>query len=464
MPCCLRRPRTAPEGPTGRAPFVTEWSSSMTPVQARLPASANVDSNLTGATRRYWTVRDAMACWVLLMVTGWPLARWHPWREVQWPAPAIPYPVFAAVVVCFVWVMSMSVISERIPRWLSNATAIAIALRFFAYEVRQRAAFGGAADNTEALEIGARALLEGSNPYRFSTHTGNPIGPLLGGLLFVIPLFVLMKTLAFQNFLYWIGAARLADSRVPGAGLAVVVLVASSPWSRATFPYLNDNGVPALGVVIFGALGYRLALADAGWAPRLLWIAAFSCALDYRWTMWMVALPYGAVFLRKFGLSKALTWLVPVLTTTLALFFLPFLFPSGGYPRTISKLLSHSETPQGATGTILAIVATLLVLGAGTALVRTLAGVWAVMAASLATLLIALALARLPGASFFEAFYQYFYYWYQGWVLVFGIAALVAADGKSKPLAIRPEGPRLGRSSKAEDWPLPPSPGPPSTR
>ena len=411
------------------------WIRDLAP---RRPATSAVPSPSEGTQRasRHWRLVDAVACWVLLMVTGFALATWHPWHQVRWPAPWLPYPLFCAGVVALVWVSCMSSFAERIPRWWTGTCAAALLLYYFGYDLRQRAAFGGAADNTEALEIGARALLDGHDPYGFSTHLGTPIGPLLGGLILAIPLYVLMDSLFVQLVLAFGAAAAAAESVVPRTGLAVVVLWVASPWSRATAPYMNDNGLTALGIVAFGAWGYWLARRDPHlWWLRLTWTAGFACALDYRWTMWIVGLPYFALFLREFGWRKTTQWLLPVLLGTLALFVAPLFFPSGGYrDRTLETLMAHSNNPGGTYGSLAVLGATLLTVGVCSAYTRTLAGVWATMSASLAVLLGGMSLLWLPGNSLEYAFYRYHFFWYLGWVLVFGIASLVTPGTRNSSL------------------------------
>jgi hypothetical protein len=42
-------------------------------------------------------------------------------------------------------------------------------------------------DSDEALEAGCLALLCGDNPYTQRTHLGNPLTPMLGGILLNLP-------------------------------------------------------------------------------------------------------------------------------------------------------------------------------------------------------------------------------------------------------------------------------------
>ena len=373
-----------------------------------------------------WGVRDAAACWLLLLTTGFSYGLWHPWPEVIWPAPRVPFVLWTAVVVLVVWAVCFSRWSHRIPRWVTIAGAVAVLLHFVAYDLGLRATRAQGADNTEALEIGARALLHLHDPYGFSTHTGNPVGPLLGGLILSVPLLVLMKSLFLQLTVAWAGSVALAEHVVPRAGFAVALLVAASPWSRGALPYLNDNGLTALLVVLAGAWGYHLAKRDAGRLLQLGWTVVMACALDYRWTMWAIAVPYGVLFLRRFGLRRALEWLVPVLIGTVALFVAPMFFPSGGYlDRTMPTLLAHSEGPGGTWGTVVPAVATLVALGVSSVLVRSLRHVWASMSVTLLVFLSSLSAFWLPGSTLKDAFYRYEFYWYLGWPIVFGIAYLV---------------------------------------
>ncbi|WP_439937484.1 hypothetical protein ACS3YM_16320 [Nocardia sp. N13] len=392
-------------------------------------------------------MREAAACWLLLLTTGFSFGLWHPWPEVTWPAPTVPFVVWTAGVVLVVWAVSFAPWSHRIPRWLTIVASIAVLLHFVAYDLGMRVARAQGADNTEAIEIGARALIHLEDPYALSTHTGNPVIALLGGLILSVPLMLLMGSLFLQLTVAWAGGVALAEHVAPRAGFAVAVLISASPWSRGTLPYLNDNGLTPFFVVVAGAWGYRLASRRAGWLPQATWTLLMAFALDYRWTMWAIGIPYGVLFLRRFGLRRTLAWLVPVLVATLVLFAAPILFPSGGYlDRTMTVLFEHTAGPGGTWGSVVPILATLVTLCVSSFFVRSLRDVWAVMSVTLMVLLASLAAFWVPETSVKEAFYRYEFYWYIGWPLVFGIAYLVTP--RERPID-GTEAPRPGAADEA---------------
>lgn len=135
----------------------------------------------------HWSAWQAAACAVLLWVTGWPLARWHPWPQVRWPADMVPYAVFCVLVAAACWLV-MSRWGERIPRELTWVGAAVLFALFFHYDLH-RAPYLHGADNTEALQLASSALLHGHDPYNLTTHLGKAIGPLFGGILLAVPLY-----------------------------------------------------------------------------------------------------------------------------------------------------------------------------------------------------------------------------------------------------------------------------------
>jgi hypothetical protein len=76
------------------------------------------------------------------------------------------------------------------------------------YPIADSGVVGGGSDSDDALNLGARALLNQQYPYRIHTGSGTPVTYLPGSLLLAVP-FVILGNAAYQNW-FWLALFLLA--------------------------------------------------------------------------------------------------------------------------------------------------------------------------------------------------------------------------------------------------------------
>lgn len=390
---------------------------------------------------RHWGALDALAAWALLFLTGAGVFRFTKvvvgngdnW-PIVWPWSVPAYAAVCLVVVAGLWVFAMSDTRLRLPGWIcSLLTLVALGLLFRFY-VLFEPRYAPGSDNADALEVGVRALVNGHFPYHFVSKLGGPLSPMLGGFLLALPIMAAGVTLYAQMPL-WLAAGSAAVHRVtgPGAALAAVALTCTSVMMREALPRQSDNWVCALAVVLFGTWGWLLARGAGsdhrgqwGWPPLVLqglWTVAFACALAYRFHLWVAVVPLIVLWVRTLGWRSMWRWMMPAGVVTLALVFAPLLVDAKAY---LGGPFAMGAAKTGGAGQSLLVgVATLVVLAITSLRVRTLPDVWASLAWSMAAMVVAVGLGRLPMGGFAAAFSAYVTVAFNGAIFIPGLAALL---------------------------------------
>lgn len=387
---------------------------------------------------RRWGWREAVIAAVLFVVPGTVQSIDVAFPRATYPAPHVAYSyhppilppaVVGLLVVAFIWVLLMTSRTVRLPGAVARLITVLLFVQFTSFVLPGAYELRHGSDNVEALEVGALALLHLDNPYLAQTHYGNPVAPLLGGLLLVVPLVALMHTLDLINVI-WLGVCAVAVDRYwgPWAACAMVLYFTLLPWTRLSLPLANDHAITAAGVVLFGSVGFHLASREKPVRPllRWLWAALFACALVYRVTMWVAVVPLAVLFVRQLGWTVTLRWMLPASALSITLLAAPLAFDPSAYidgPLRANFAKGTSGSVPHASAYIA--LATITVLLVGSWLVRTLAGAWGVVAAALATMLTTVWLCRVPQFGALDSYRHYETLWYQGWVFVFALAALL---------------------------------------
>ena len=283
-------------------------------------------------------------------------------------------------------------------------------------------------DRATALEIGWRALASGQNPYTFHTQLGNPIAPLPGGLVLAGP------TMAVFGDLWWYGliwAALVLAVCWWGAGAraaaAVAVLGVLSPMIRLELYSQSDAWINAAALVVFGSAGWSVVRRATGARPWA-WVAVatgvmFGLALAYRVILAPVALPLAVVMWRRAGLRSAAAFVAPAAAVAVVVTSMPVLLdPSAIGPWAMAA--HHAGSPRTPFLGLILASAMLVVTTVGAWLARSLAGVWATAAVSLAVMVGLVFWGQAKGHPTYETVA------YDGALLVFTLAALVAPRGE----------------------------------
>ena len=101
-------------------------------------------------------------------------------------------------------------------------------------------------DRGDALRVGVQQLLQGESPYAVVTNLGNPLSPMLGGILLAAP-FVALAGDVYWMSLTWLAAttAFVAVRSGAHAALTFLVLMAGSPLVRLELAVQSDIAVNA---------------------------------------------------------------------------------------------------------------------------------------------------------------------------------------------------------------------------
>lgn len=418
--------RESQTGSSGLRPLMSRW---VEPNRLLRPGAF---------AERRWGWREAAIALVLFAGPGWAFYRGVNPPRATYPAEHMPYSYppmlipfipLALLVVGFIWVCLLSDTRLRLPASAARVLSVVVFVQFVSFVLPGAYEFRHGSDNVEALEVGASAILHFNDPYLFTTHYGNPIAPLLGGLLLVTPLLALMHTLDLLNVIWLGGLAFLIDRRWgPWAAASMLIYFTQLPWTRLSLPLANDHAVAAAGVALFGSWGFYLATRDRPVHPLLRWFWAclFACALVYRLTMLVAVLPLAVLYIRRLGWQEARRWIVPSGLVSALLLLVPLVVHPRAYLEgPIRMNLAKGASDSVPYSSLYVLLATLVVLAVGAWFVRSLSSVWAVVAAALATMLLTVYGLRLFEMSPWEAFNRYETRWYPGWVFVFALASLL---------------------------------------
>lgn len=160
----------------------------------------------------------------------------------------------------------------------------------------------GATDLDNAVDLGAQALLRGSNPYLERTFTGLPLAPLPGSFLLGLP-FHLLGNVAFATILFlavfWVLGARRS---LQSSTLLLVLTITAGP--AVVYEALTgmDYTTDVLAVLGLGALTLRVRdRTDL----LVLSSAATGVAMATRINLALLAVPLLMVLLRGSGWQRA---------------------------------------------------------------------------------------------------------------------------------------------------------------
>ena len=266
---------------------------------------------------------------------------------------------------------------DRGPRRPLLAAALLVLAAFasttWIYPAVDGGRYGFTSDRDEAVDVGARELAAGRNPYacrvvpgehRDCRAQGNPIGPLPGALLLAAP-FVLLLGLGALQTPFWLGAWLAVAARASG-GAAI-----ATGWTFALFacaPIVLAEIVTG-GDLLANALWVTAGVLLLATRPRLdgpAWLAAiFLGVLLCGRSHFALVLPVLGLFLwRRWGFLQAAAAMLACVAAFLAL-ALPYylLDPPGFGPLQVQQKL-RDLGGTGSQGVALALSA-LLAAGLG---------------------------------------------------------------------------------------------------
>ncbi len=141
--------------------------------------------------------------------------------------------------------------SERWAYGFAIVAGLGLLLLFhILYPLANSGIVGGGSDRDEALNLGARELLQGRCPYHVTTYLGNPIAPLPGGVVLSLP-FVALGNSAYQNF-FWLAIFFLLARRILREAWRALLLL----WSLFAFSpvlwqqIITGSDLPANSIVV----------------------------------------------------------------------------------------------------------------------------------------------------------------------------------------------------------------------
>lgn len=249
-----------------------------------------------------------------------------------------------------------ALVPERWAWGLALATGLMLLVLFSAlYPIADAGIIGGGSDRDDALNLGARELLQWRCPYHVTTYLGNPIAPLPGGLLLSLP-FVVLGNSAYQNF-FWLAIFFLVAREVLGDTRQALLLL----WSLLLFsPVLlqqivTGGDLPANSIAVL-TFCWLLLGASHRWRP----VVALLLGLAWAWRVnFVLLIPLVCVLLdRKIGRRSALG-LVGLASGVLVGVTLPFALhdPHGLSPFLMQNKFARFDGILARAGLLLPLVA-----------------------------------------------------------------------------------------------------------
>jgi hypothetical protein len=338
----------------------------------------------------------------------------------------IPALVIAfAVLSCWLGLTIMGDGRFRWSDWAVHAMLALVLVGIIAWYLVFAPAWAPGSDNADALERGAMQILNGQNPYWAVTKFGNTLSPMLGGILLALPFVVMFgSTYLMIPLLIFASVAGLYRWAGPRPALAALTVFASSVWTRLALPSQSDNWLTSAAVVAAGCFGYwAIRRRSVGW--ELLSAASYGVALSYRLLLWPTVLPLLVFFVRAFGWRRTWRWMLVAGLMAMFLIGLPFAFDPQAYVNGpwIHGLEKAGRSTLPYAGVIVAVVGVIGTVLASTR-VRSLAGAWGASAASVGSVLAAVAITKFSLGPV-DMISTYDTVAYTGTWLVFAVVALV---------------------------------------
>lgn len=148
-----------------------------------------------------------------------------------------------------------------------------VSLFLLIYPLADSGMFGGGGDSDDALNLGARALLNHQYPYGPSTYLGAPVTYLPGSLLLAVP-FVILGNAAYQN-IFWLSLFLLTMRVYLGSTRQAVFLFWTTLLCTHVWQLLMTGGellASSIYILLFVLLAMRaFVAAQRGW---IRWMAA----------------------------------------------------------------------------------------------------------------------------------------------------------------------------------------------
>lgn len=321
--------------------------------------------------------------------------------------------LYSALTLGVVWLLVMRD-RDRGPRWLrwlwlpswvcplGCVGVFAAALHVYLLWVGH---YAPVTDRATALQIGFDLLREGENPYSGQTQLGNPIAPMLGGIVLA------GGFITVTGSLYWYGLTTLVVlmiAMVPlgGARAAFMVggLLVFSPMIRMELYSQSDSWTNMVWLALVGALTHWVARRPTN--GRWVWVALvavgilFGLTLAYRYIYSPIAIPLAALMLRDAGLARTVTCAVPAAFVSLGLAIFPWLIAPGIYAPFLKA--DHADSATVPYFKPILVLTMLLIYGVGSLFVRSLSGVYGVSCAGTVAMVLLLVWAG-DGWSSYEA-------------------------------------------------------------
>lgn len=368
--------------------------------------------------------RDGLVALVLLYTSGALTILYSPYAVAPYSQWA--WAVMSVAAVALIWATSMSESRFLMPEWVAISALAAAAMAFTTLYAIWQPIMGSQSDNADALVVGVRQLIDLHNPYGARTFLDNVPSPMIGGYIMAAP-FVLATYGMYLQPLVWFVVLTGFLVRVAGVHAAVMVtgLFVVSPWTRVAAPSGSDHWFMALAVVLAGSWGFWVLLEDR---PRWQWVVssvALGVALSYRFNVWIVVIPLIVLFVRHFGLGRAVLWFVPAGLVTAVLVLGPLLVNAEAYlGGPVGVAIDKAQAGSMAHSGVIVAVVTLAVTGAAAWWVRELPGAWMAAAVGLATMTAIVILTKVPVVGWRNAAGSYESAAYSGAWLMFGLCAL----------------------------------------
>ncbi len=216
---------------------------------------------------------------------------------------------------------------------IAVGSLLLLAVLFFVlYPHANTHAAGVGSDRDDAADMGAHALLRGQWPYYGRTYLGGHVSQLPGLLVLAVP-FVALGHSAYAAF-FWLPVLFGLLSRLRGEGRVPLIL---------TLLVLIASPVVVREVVTGGDL-----LANTVSVMLAMWFVAAALVRDYRWRLVLadvflgfvlssrvnflfILVPLAALAWKRFGVRRALDFLVPTGVGFLAV-TLPFYVGKSSFP------------------------------------------------------------------------------------------------------------------------------------
>lgn len=223
---------------------------------------------------------------------------------------------YSVVVLTAPWWLSQLHPSRRTLLVLAGLVAlVALLVMLFVYPRADVHVGDRGSDSDDALDLAARALLEGRYPYSQRTYLGNPIAQLPGAILLALP-FVALGSAAYQALIWWPAFAvrlRSETSNLRSTGVAVALVLSSvAAWHALA------TGGDGLINGIYVALATLMVMRH----PQAGWAVVWGVTLSSRAVFWPVVPLTLLVIADR---DRAAAWRVgSVVGVTMAALIVPF--------------------------------------------------------------------------------------------------------------------------------------------